>query len=34
MYVVKEKEQIKITNMIYEIRLKQVMLDRDLAKLY
>lgn len=34
MYVVKEKEQIKITNMIYEIRWKQVMLDRDLAKLY
>lgn len=34
MYVVKEKEQIKIANMIYEIRGKQVMLDRDLAKLY
>lgn len=34
MYVVKEKKQIKITNMIYEIRGKQVMLDRDLAKLY
>lgn len=34
MYVVKEKKQIKITNMIYEIRWKQVMLDRDLAKLY
>ena len=28
------KENIKIENMIYEIRGKQVMLDRDLAKLY
>lgn len=28
------KEDIKIENMIYEIRGKQVMLDRDLAKLY
>lgn len=29
-----EKEPIKVENMIYEIRAKQVMLDRDLAKLY
>ena len=29
-----EKEQIKVENMIYEIRGKQVMLDRDLSKLY
>ena len=29
-----EKEDIKIENMIYEIRGKQVMLDSDLAKLY
>ena len=29
-----EKEEIKIENMIYEIRGKQVMLDSDLAKLY
>ena len=29
-----EKEIIKIENMIYEIRGKQVMLDKDLAKLY
>ena len=29
-----EKEDIKIENMIYEIRGKQVMIDRDLAKLY
>ena len=28
------KEDIKIENLIYEIRGKQVMLDRDLAKLY
>ena len=28
------KEQINIETMIYEIRGKQVMLDRDLAKLY
>ena len=28
------KEQIKIEDMIYEIRGKQVMLDSDLAKLY
>ena len=28
------KEDIKIENMIYEIIEKQVMLDRDLAKLY
>ena len=28
------KEEIKIENMIYEIRGKQVMLDSDLAKLY
>ena len=27
-------EEIKIENMIYEIRGKQVMLDSDLAKLY
>ena len=26
-----EKEPIKVENMIYEIRRKQVMLDRDLA---
>ena len=29
-----EKEEIKVENMIYEIRGKQVMLDSDLAKLY
>ena len=29
-----EKEDIKIENMIYELRGKQVMLDSDLAKLY
>jgi len=29
-----EKENIKIENMIYEIRGKQIMLDSDLAKLY
>ena len=29
-----EKESIKIENMIYEIRGKQVMLDSDLAKLF
>ena len=28
------KEEIKIENMIYEIRGKQVMLDSDLAFLY
>jgi len=28
------KEEIKIENMIYEVRGKQVMLDSDLAKLY
>ena len=28
------KEEIKIENLIYEIRGKQVMLDSDLAKLY
>ena len=28
------KEEIKIENMIYEIRGKQVMLDSDLAKLF
>ena len=28
------KENIKIENMIYEIRGKQVMLDSDLARLY
>lgn len=29
-----EKEEIKVENMIYEIREKQVMLDSDIAKLY
>lgn len=29
-----EKEEIKVENMIYEVRGKQVMLDSDLAKLY
>lgn len=29
-----EKEEIKVENMIYEIRGKQVILDSDLAKLY
>ena len=29
-----EKEEIKIEDMIYEIRGKQVMLDSDLARLY
>ena len=29
-----EKEEIKVENMIYDIRGKQVMLDKDLAKLY
>lgn len=29
-----EKEEIKIEDMIYEIRGKQVMIDRDLSKLY
>ena len=29
-----EKENIKIEDMIYEIRGKQVMLDSDLAELY
>ena len=29
-----QKEEIKVENMIYEIRGKQVMLDSDLAKLY
>ena len=33
-YEVIEKEDIKIENLIYEIRGKQVMLDSDLAKLY
>jgi len=28
------REKIKVENMIYEIRGKQVMLDSDLAKLY
>jgi len=32
--MIEEKENIKIENMIYEIRGKQVMLDSDLAKLY
>jgi uncharacterized pyridoxamine 5'-phosphate oxidase family protein len=30
----KLKEELNIENMIYEIRVKQVMLDSDLAKLY
>ena len=34
MLEIQEKENIKIVNMIYEIRGKQVMIDRDLAKLY
>ena len=29
-----KKDEIKVENMIYEIRGKQVMLDKDLAKLY
>ena len=29
-----KKEELRIENMIYEIRGKQVMLDSDLAKLY
>ena len=29
-----EKENIKIKNMIYEIRGMQVILDRDISKLY
>ena len=29
-----EKEEIKVENMIYEVRGKQIILDRDLAKLY
>lgn len=29
-----EKNVVKIENMIYEVRGKQIMLDRDLAKLY
>ncbi len=29
-----EKEEIKVENMIYEIREKQVMLESNLAKLY
>lgn len=31
---IKEFDEIKIENMIYEIRGKQVMLDSDLARLY
>ena len=31
---IKELEEIKIEDMIYEIRGKQVMLDSDLARLY
>ena len=31
---VKVKDDIKIEDMIYEVRGKQVMLDRDLAFLY
>jgi len=31
---IKEFDEIKIKDMIYEIRGKQVMLDSDLAKLY
>lgn len=29
-----EKDEIQIENLIYEIRDKQVMLDKDLARLY
>ena len=29
-----DKEELKIENMIYEVRGKQVILDSDLAKLY
>ena len=29
-----EKEEITVENMIYEVRGKQIILDRDLAKLY
>ena len=29
-----KKEEIKVENMIYEIRGKQVMLDSDVARLY
>ena len=29
-----EKEEVKIEDIIYEIRGRQVMLDSDLAKLY
>ena len=28
------REEIKVENMIYEVRGKQVMLDSDLARLY
>ena len=31
---IRELEEIKIEDMIYEIRRKQVMLDSDLARLY
>lgn len=34
MYDVVEKDNIKIENMIYEIRGVQVILDRDLVRLY
>ena len=34
MVELREKENVNIVNMIYEIRGKQVMLDSDLAKLY
>ena len=34
MYEVIEKENVKIENLIYEIRGLQVILDSDLAKLY
>ena len=34
MYDVVEKDNIKIENMIYEIRGVQVMIDSDLANLY
>lgn len=34
MNAIKERENIKIENMIYEIRGKQMMLDSDLAIVY
>ena len=32
--IIEQEEQIKIENMIYEIRGKQVMIDSDVAMLY